>query len=962
MLTKMRKSSALLLSLAVVCATVAFVPQTAGAAASIIPNAGTATDPKLPPVTNNLETFLACPAGSAAAAGFTDTTSTDVDCIKMYGVTTGKTATTYDPSGTISRQDMARYIHRLFVPTGMAAAGATAIPAFTDMPPGADAVAAINALASHGITAGSTLCGGTSPTFCPDDLVTRAQMAAFLDRFARIVKDHAGAALPSVITNGLASGEYNYTDIAGTTWEETESIARLFNLGVTEGACTAVTCSASYRPSDNITRAEMATMLVRLLNHTNARPAGVTIQATEGLATVGAKTTLISVRNADFTPQLNTQVDHFYDPTQLTTARALAANAPFTAVLNTVSASVTSAAGTAGTLDALDPSTDAYGNVAGTGLTTAANSTTTWWAWTGTSGTIYVDGTTAGVAKLEAVMGAADTTAYADHVTYTISGSNALGKAIPLNYSTYSTVLTGNDGISTMAGTSRTLTVTMDKASLTTAGTAHTVPAGYTFKFAHKKVDMLGNVTITNSYVAAVGNTASYTVTCGADNSAATIGAGNAASSYWEAHEVTVSSATAAGTGAGVSWPALGTDPFTVAATFPTDGGDSASLNISCDDNTRAFVPGAGATQTGATLAISTNTVVNSTAGSLVAVSSTAYDQYGDGIAGVTSRFMKSQNGGGAVQQAILTSGSNGVSTLNVVLCSSSFNGTEAFSINTTGATMQAIATSAAGATLSAAGEGLTVYCATAGTDGTAGVHHNGAYAATGAATEIQSIRHMTVAAAGDFVCSYTGIASGNGASQTTAVQAWNVSANDFRDDLNALTNLSGVSVALVAAGSGAGGSAGVNYNVTFAASTGNHNAITCDGTAGTALVTAVPAAVTISVVTTTAGVALQANIFVDDDTVTNTLLTKVTTTEGSGSDGASAATALYRTWTYDSTDTFNLDSTDAEVTTTVAGATEAQFEAANALLTGEAGATPMTINYRTAATTTGVSYIKTGS
>jgi hypothetical protein len=95
---------------------------------------------------------------------------------------------------------------------------------------------------------------------------------------------------------------------------------------------------------------------------------------------------------------------------------------------------------------------------------------------------------------------------------------------------------------------------------------------------------------------------------------------------------------------------------------------------------------------------------------------------------------------------------------------------------------------------------------------------------------------------------------------------------------------------------------------------------------------------------------------------VTNTLLTKVTTTEGSGSDGASAATALYRTWTYDSTDTFNLDATDAEVATTVAGATEAQFEAANALLTGEAGATPMTINYRTGALTTGVSYIKTGS
>ena len=108
MLTKMRKRSALLLSLAVVCGTVALVPQTAGAAASVIPNAGTAADAYTAPA--QLETFSACPGTTAPAAGFTDTTSTDVDCIKMYGVTNGKTATTYEPAGTISRQDMARYI------------------------------------------------------------------------------------------------------------------------------------------------------------------------------------------------------------------------------------------------------------------------------------------------------------------------------------------------------------------------------------------------------------------------------------------------------------------------------------------------------------------------------------------------------------------------------------------------------------------------------------------------------------------------------------------------------------------------------------------------------------------------------------------------------------------------------------------------------------------------------------
>ena len=49
MLTNFRKRTALLLSLAVMCATVALVPQTAGAAASKVPNAGTVADPYLAP-------------------------------------------------------------------------------------------------------------------------------------------------------------------------------------------------------------------------------------------------------------------------------------------------------------------------------------------------------------------------------------------------------------------------------------------------------------------------------------------------------------------------------------------------------------------------------------------------------------------------------------------------------------------------------------------------------------------------------------------------------------------------------------------------------------------------------------------------------------------------------------------------------------------------------------------------
>ena len=255
MLTSMKRNLGLLLAVATLSAVTALVPSTAGAAASISPNAGTSAsvDPHTAPADTTL--LKACPGDSASAAGFTDTTSTDVNCIKMFGITTGKTATTYDPTGTISRQDMARFIHRMFVPAGVAAAGLTAVPAFTDIAHvDTGGTAAITALASHGITLGTS-----ATAFSPDSNVTRAQMASFLSRFLKIAKTSGGAAIASTIT-GVSV--YNYTDIAAVTLEEHESIIRNYNLGI-NGACVVDAVgqcagSTAYRPADDITRAEMA--------------------------------------------------------------------------------------------------------------------------------------------------------------------------------------------------------------------------------------------------------------------------------------------------------------------------------------------------------------------------------------------------------------------------------------------------------------------------------------------------------------------------------------------------------------------------------------------------------------------------------------------------------------------------------------------------------------------------------
>jgi hypothetical protein len=560
-------------------------------------------------------------------------------------------------------------------------------------------------------------------------------------------------------------------------------------------------------------------------------------------------------------------------------------------------------------------------------LTTAVNSTTTWWAWTDTGGSIYIDGTTAGVAKIEAVMGAASTTVYADTTTVTISGSNALGKALPEDLSGAHTSVIADDGIKTMAGTSRTITATMTNSTLTAAGTAHTVVDGYTFKFSDLKVDMLGNVTITNTYVPSSNGAASYVVTCGADNSATVNGDGTAASSYWESHEVTITEATALGTAVGVSRPAAAATVSTDTYTLPTDGGDSASANISCDDEVRAFTAGT----TGNTLSVSTNNAVVATAGTLVAVTTTAYDQYGDGIAGVTSRIDK-----GGVQQAVLTSQSNGVATLNTVLCTA--NGVAAFATNTTGATMSTIAISTPTNLI----EGTTVYCTTAGADVSVG------QVATG--RESQTITMSGAADAGQLTCTYTNPTSGVAA--TTALIEHDGNATAWTNAFNGLSNLAGAAVTL----SGAGAEVAT---LQFAVDTGDHAPVTCEGTSGTDLIiTSGTVAVTLAVATTVAGVAPVTFDFVDDDPTANTFVT-VMTRKATDSAGSSATTTTYNTWDWDSTDVFMLNATHAQVATTVDGASEAQWEAELKSLTDQT--VDMTVSERDGALTTGISVWRIG-
>jgi len=327
-------------------------------------------------------TYLACPSGSAPAAGFTDTTSTDVDCIAMYGITTGVTATTYEPTASVPRWQMALYLTRMAGPTQVTL-GTGADQGFTDISGySAEIQTAINQIKQLGVTVGKT-----ATTFAPADNVTREEMALFVQRLLHVTPTGPGGESDSALTLNVDGdgGTYNYTDIdsGSVTVAGNDAIIELWNLGIHDGLL-----ATTYNPSADMTRAAMATFLTAALNHTNARPAGLVFQT--DLATKSGNWTAaasITHRNADFSVIVGTPVDVMvWSPT------GGEGDAAF------LSTGLCDDAVTAGSLtkcyiDAGELVTDDKGNVAPTLVASGPSGTTTtsevYYAWSAAVGTTF---------------------------------------------------------------------------------------------------------------------------------------------------------------------------------------------------------------------------------------------------------------------------------------------------------------------------------------------------------------------------------------------------------------------------------------------------------------------------------------------------------------------------------------------------------------------------------------------
>jgi hypothetical protein len=92
------------------------------------------------------------------------------------GMTSGCRAGEYCPDNPLTRAQMAVFLVRAIRGSGFTPSPATGAR-FSDVPAGNTFASWIEELADAGITSG---CGGA--TYCPDDPVTRAQMAVFLVR------------------------------------------------------------------------------------------------------------------------------------------------------------------------------------------------------------------------------------------------------------------------------------------------------------------------------------------------------------------------------------------------------------------------------------------------------------------------------------------------------------------------------------------------------------------------------------------------------------------------------------------------------------------------------------------------------------------------------------------------------------------------------------------------------------
>lgn len=162
-----------------------------------------------------------------------------IETLAQSGITAGCGGGNYCPSSPVSRAQMAVFLERGINGSAFSPPAASG-NVFLDVDAQDFAASFIEQLANDGITSG---CGNNN--YCPDDVVTRAQMAVFLLR----AKYGSGYSPPA------ATGVFNDVDLGywAVHW-----IEQLAAEGITAGCG-----NNNYCPETSVTRDQMAVFLVR---------------------------------------------------------------------------------------------------------------------------------------------------------------------------------------------------------------------------------------------------------------------------------------------------------------------------------------------------------------------------------------------------------------------------------------------------------------------------------------------------------------------------------------------------------------------------------------------------------------------------------------------------------------------------------------------------------------------------
>ncbi len=232
----------------------AYLPLNGGSPAI---DAGDDTTCAAAPVSNNSQNGVSRPSSTHCDIGsfekaqvfadvpFDGFAWAQIESIYTAGITGGCSTNplNYCPNNSVTRAQMAVFLLRGIHGSAYSPPAATGT-VFTDVPSDAFAAAWIEQMVAEGITSG---CGNGN--YCPNSTVTRAQMAVFLLR-----AKYGSAYSPPVATGTV------FTDVPSNGFAAA-FIEQLVSEGITSGCG-----GGNYCPNNSVTRAQMAVFLQRTFN------------------------------------------------------------------------------------------------------------------------------------------------------------------------------------------------------------------------------------------------------------------------------------------------------------------------------------------------------------------------------------------------------------------------------------------------------------------------------------------------------------------------------------------------------------------------------------------------------------------------------------------------------------------------------------------------------------------------